>query len=376
MSCKFCSLSLSDISSRLLLDKYSLSFSFCFAKPINEIIHNERLSHVFLLKDFQILDDENSKPNISTFYSFSVSKLKEILVNNIGTFEPSLILFTDLPPIKAKFSATAKKNSQKSKKTISNSQNSKFSSFENNFLNKFDENEDDDDNPLEYIKKSRIKLAEERLNQTGSFIKDLERHLEVLSFETKEFNIYDPEYSSEESFHKNSFEEFQEIHPKKNTLKKRLSEIDVTELEIMTLNSQKNPKPLLGSKIEDCLVENYQKKVQIFNKNTRSITDKTSPVFLIKKKSVIKGQESNKDNSKNQIQASLKKIKNCKSMNSYPIYSTSFSNTTITKILTENKSKYLEEDKDNEDLEIKSNSLKKKIMEMNRIYNKKPIFFK
>ena len=101
-------------------------------------------------------------------------------------------------------------------------------------------------------------------------------------------------------------------------------------------------------------------------------------MFLIKKALIAKPKDINNEPGKNlQIQAGLRRTNNnnnnqlhYKSLTSHPYYSSSFSNTNISK-------GFLEKNMDEEgeiDGNRKKIGLKEKIMEMNRIYTKKPIF--
>jgi len=393
--CDFCDINSkhADIINDLLRKKYFFAFNFYLAKPINEMINNIKLPHVILFKDYQIYDEPQTF--FKSFYPLN-SKFYEDLLSNPVKFQPILIQFYELKPIRSMFKAKNVKinpensseiplKSEKSSKhdfflDSNNSENNKENYNDNEIFginNEININCDtNNENPLGYVQKTRIKLTDERMNNnSGSFLKDLEKHLEELSFETAEFNIYDPNYSSAGSSLKDSLNLEKQKSSKEEKLKLLNGKFDENVFEFQFEDENDNIANLQMKSQKD---EKFHKKLNLIKGASQSNTEKTIPLFLIKKALIAKPKDINNEPGKNlQIQAGLRRTNNnnnnqlhYKSLTSHPYYSSSFSNTNISK-------GFLEKNMDEEgeiDGNRKKIGLKEKIMEMNRIYTKKPIF--
>ena len=394
--CKFCQIFSKYINfNDLSKNKYYDSFNFYLAKPINEIMNNAPLPHVIYFKDLHFFDEDRSYFNV--FFSKSFQNFKEILSNS-KQYHPNLVIFHDLKPIKSRYKKkntkeinendTKSKNSEKidlflekfgseiSENMKENIENEDFFGLENE--NELNFNADSNpENPLKYIKQTRVKLADQRLNKSGSFLKDLERQMEELSFESVEFNIYDPKYSS--SGH--SREDSLDLEKKKSLQQQKLNNLNekiaenVFEFEFIETDSENENGNKGNSQEKNPTLESFRSKKNYAKGGSQSNGEKEFPIFVIKKNLMTKTRESNKDQAKIlQIQAEMRRNNNngnqlrYKSMNSNPLlFSSSFSNVNVSAKATERN---LEEEGEIEGR--KKMGLKEKIMEMNRIYNKKP----
>ena len=352
-NCRFCEEKSCEILHQNLLQKYFSSFNFLLAKPITEILQKSKVPHVVLFKDNQIFFDDSQ-----TYIKFHYNNdsIFDFFKGNNATksFQTSLFPFYDLKAIK-KRDLLLKKTEHSSifsKSGSSSKKNSKEVSF--------CDSDNSENNPFGYIKKTRVQLAEDRMNKSGSFLKDLEKHLEELSFETLEFNIYDPQYSSEESILSDSLKFIKESPIEKQQLVLPKEEISNKIL----FNFEENELPAKKSSI----IDEYKKKTNDLDRNFHSIANKSVPLFLIKKNLVTKPKD--RENKAQQIKAGLRQYN---SMNTHPLYSTSYSNHNSKRLLPENKSKNQEEI-DLESMKTKKKGLKEKILEMNKIYTNKPVF--
>ena len=367
IDCKYCQeVKLSSYTTCFLIEKYLFSFSSYLNKPIEEILNDIKTAN---FEENDVFNTE-LQTNIKVFISFSSSK--NFFTSISQNFQPNLKYFCDLKAIKHRLFPKIKK--------ISDSMsNSKISLDIDNENNKPDE--DENDNPFNYVKKTRVKLADERLNKSGSFMKDLEKHLEDLSFETTEFNIYNPQYSSEESFLGESFEFLKEESSPKIISSHKLLNFDEklskklqNEL-FFDIDIEKN-QPEVPKKLQN--KEDKRKKLNLANRNFNSISEKNLPIFLIKKNLTVKKNDLKNEIQTKHLHAGLRRnqISYNKSMNTNPLHSSnSVSNALNSKCLpAETKSKIQEQETELEQTIDKKKGLKEKIMEMNKIYNKKPVF--
>lgn len=406
--CKFCQIfSKSIYFNDLCKNKYYHSFNFYLAKPINEILNNAALPHVIFFKDLQFFDEDRSY--FTVFFSKTTQNFKEILSTS-KQYHPNLVIFHDLKPIKSRYK---KKNPKEINENGSKSKNSekidlfldKFGSEASENMKENIENEDflgleneneinlnadsNTENPLGYIKQTRVKLADQRLNKSGSFLKDLEKQMEELSFESTEFNIYDPKYSSSG----NSREGSLDLEQKKSLQQQKLNNFNekiAFEFEFNEIGSGNENQNEGNLQEKNSNFEGVRTKKNHAKGGSQSNGEKEFPIFVIKKTLMTKTRESNKDPAKiQQIQTEMRRNNNnnninnsnqlrYKSMNSNPLlYSSSFSNVNVSAKAPERNP---EEEGELEGR--KKMGLKEKIMEMNRIYNKKPnytnkaLFFK